>query len=156
MNTSTDTNQTHDTTTNTPRATAIGFRRRTMAGALLVMGITATAVGLAGPSHADAGDLTPGFGSPPTANCQTDRWGFLGSQRRTLCDGPVSADGSWTRQRTIWSPPRFTSTFCPSRGSGYSSTYCSGGYYVDQRLISSDTYPVRPDTVLPDEPGHLG
>ena len=154
MNTSTDTNQTHDTTTNTPRATATGFRRRTMAGALLIMGITGAAVGLAAPSHADFGQ--PDFGSPPTANCKTDPWGFLGSQRRTLCDGPISSDGSWTRQRTIWSPPRFTSTFCPSRGSGYSSTYCSGGYYVDQRLISSDTYPVRPDTVLPDEPGHIG
>jgi hypothetical protein len=25
---------------------------------------------------------------------------------------------------------------------------------VNERLISNETYPVRPDTVLPDEPGH--
>jgi hypothetical protein len=27
---------------------------------------------------------------------------------------------------------------------------------VNERLISNETYPVRPETVLPDEPGHLG
>jgi hypothetical protein len=27
---------------------------------------------------------------------------------------------------------------------------------VNERLVSNETYPVRPDTVLPDEPGHLG
>ena len=154
MNTSANTTQAHDATTSTARATGIGFLRRSMAGAVLAAAITATGVGLAATSQADAGE--PNFGTPPTANCKTDPWGFLGSQRRTLCDGPISADGSWTRQRTIWAPPHFTSTFCSSFGSGHSSTSCSGGYYVDQRLISSDTYPVQPDTVLPDEPGHLG
>lgn len=150
MNTSTNTNQTLDTTTSSASATGTGFLRRSMADAVLAAAITATAVGLAATSHAD-------FGSPaPTANCKTDPWGFLGSQRRTLCDGPISSDGSWTRERTIWVPPHFTSTFCSSSGSRYSYTNCSGGYYVDQRLVSSETYPVRPDTVLPDEPGHLG
>ncbi len=44
-----------------------------------------------------------------------------------------------------------------SRGSrDYSRTNCFGGYWVNERLISNETYPVRPDTVLPDEPGHLG
>ena len=160
MNTSANTTQAHDATTSTARATGTGFLRRSMAGAVLAAAITATGVGLAATSHADAGE--PNFGTPPTANCKTEPWGFLGSQRRTLCDGPISADGSWTRQRTIWAPPHFTSSFCtssPGSYSGrnsYSGTNCSGGYYVDQRLISSDTYPVQPDTVLPDEPGHLG
>jgi len=27
---------------------------------------------------------------------------------------------------------------------------------VNERLVSNETYPVRPDTVLSDEPGHLG
>lgn len=39
--------------TTTARTAAVKFRRRTMAGAVLVMGITATAVGLAAMSHAD-------------------------------------------------------------------------------------------------------
>lgn len=53
MNISTNTNQIHDTTRIAGRTTPVGFRRRTMAGALLVMGLTATAVGLAATSQAD-------------------------------------------------------------------------------------------------------
>jgi hypothetical protein len=75
MNTSANTNQTHDTTTRTARATGIGFLRRSMAGALLATAITATAVGLAATSQAD-----PGAPAPNTANCKTDPWGFLGSR----------------------------------------------------------------------------
>jgi hypothetical protein len=59
MNTSTNTNQTHDTTKITARTTPTGFRRRTMAGTLLVMALTATAVGFAATSHADTGEQTP-------------------------------------------------------------------------------------------------
>jgi hypothetical protein len=137
MNTSATSNQTHDTL------------RRVMAGALLATAITTTAVGLAATSHAEFD------GAPTTANCKTDRWGFLGSQRRTLCDGPISSDGSWSRERTIWRPASYTPFSCSS-GGGSSYSTCSGGYFVPQRQLSSETYPVRPDTVLPDEPGHLG
>jgi hypothetical protein len=100
---------------------------------------------LAGPAHVGA-------------NCQTDPWGFLGSQRRTLCDGPISSDGSWSRERTIWAPAHYSTPICTSRSGSSSSSYtsCSGGYYIDERLIGNETYPVRPDTVLADEPGHLG
>ena len=133
----------------------IGFLRRSMAGALLATAITATGVGLAATSQAD----TPDFATPARADaaCKTEPWGFLGSQRRTLCDGPISKDGSWSRERTIWVPAHQTMYSClNSPGRSYSSTNCSGGYWVDQRLVSNETYPVRPDTVLPDEPGHLG
>src|SRR6185437_8707237 len=42
-------------------------------------------------------------------------------------------------------------------GRSYSSySSCTSGYMVNERLISNETYPVRPETVLPDEPGHLG
>jgi hypothetical protein len=131
----------------------IGFLRRGMAGALLATAITATAVGLAATSQADDGPAAPN-----AANCTTDPWGFLGSQRRTLCDGPISSDGSWNRERTVWVPAHYSTPTCTSSGgSAYSShTSCSGGYFVNQRLVSNETYPVRPDTVLPDEPGHLG
>ena len=130
------------------------FLRRCVAGALLTAGISATTVGLAAPSRADMGDQTPNFASPGHANCTTDPWGFLGSQRRTLCDGPIASDGSWSRERTIWAPAHYTSRICSSLGSDLYSS-CYGGYFVDERLISDETYPVRPDTVLPDEPGHL-
>jgi hypothetical protein len=149
MNTSANINQTHDTTTSTARAT--GILRRTVAGALLATAITATAVGLAATSHAD-----DGAPAPNTANCKTDLWGFLGSQRRTLCDGPIGSDGSWSRTRTIWAPAHYSMPICTHSGSRSYSSYCSGGYFIDQREVSNETYPVRPDTVLPDEPGHLG
>jgi hypothetical protein len=53
MNTSATTNQVYYTTKITARTTPTGFRRRTMAGALLVMALTASAVGFAAISHAD-------------------------------------------------------------------------------------------------------
>jgi hypothetical protein len=142
MNTSTNTNQ---------------ILRRGMVGALLASAITTTVIGLAATAHADD---APSLAGPAHvgANCQTDPWGFLGSQRRTLCDGPVSSDGSWSRERTIWAPAHYSTPICTSRSGSSSSSYtsCSGGYYIDERLMGNETYPVRPDTVLPDEPGHLG
>ncbi|MGO9158289.1 CDGP domain-containing protein [Mycobacterium sp.] len=160
MNTSANTNQIHDTTTSTVRGEGIGFLRRSMVGALLAAAITATGVGLAATSLADDGAPAPNFAGPARAdaNCKTEPWGFLGSQRRTLCDGPIAGDGSWSRERTIWVPAHYSMPLCTSSGGGSYSSYtsCSGGYFVNQRLISNETYPVRPDTVLPDEPGHLG
>jgi hypothetical protein len=154
MNTSTNTTQRI-----TARTTLVGFRRRTLAGALLAMTIAGTAVGLAATSHADFGDPAPDYAhsTRPGANCKTEPWGFLGSQRRTLCDTPVAGDGSWSRERTIWTPAHMTSSYCYGGSSDrfYGSGICTGGYFVDQKLISNETYPVRPDTVLPDEPGHL-
>jgi hypothetical protein len=132
-----------NTSTNTNRSS--GLLRRTMAGVLLGIAITTTAVGFAAaPAHADAG-------------CKIERWGFLGSQLRTLCDGPVSSDGSWSRHRIIVVPAHYSTPICTSGGGSYSSyTHCSGGYLIRERLVSDDTYPVRPETVLHDEPGHLG
>lgn len=158
MNTSANTNQIHATMTRTGRTTASGFRRRTLAGALLINAIAAAAVGLAAMSHADIGDQNPNFAGPAQtgAGCKTEPWGFLGSQRRTLCDGPVSRDGSWSRARTIWVPAHQTSYSCTTRPGRYSSSSCSGGYFIPQSTVSSEVYPVRSDTVLPDEPGHLG
>jgi len=142
MNTSAITTQTQTTK---------GILRRAMAGGLLATAITATAVGLAATSHAD-------FGGPshPGAICKTEPWGFLGSQRRTLCDSPIGVDGSWSRERTIWQPAHRTSYNCDYGSRRSYSTNCYGGYLVPERLISNETYPVRPETVLHDEPGHLG
>jgi hypothetical protein len=154
MNISTNTNKIHD-------ITAAAFRRRTIAGAALVLGLAGTAVGLAATGHADEGAPSPDLAGAVHAGpaCKTEPFGFLGSQRRTLCDGPISSDGSWSRERTIWAPAHYSMPICTSTGGSRSySSYgsCYGGYMVNERLISNETYPVRTDTVLPDEPGHLG
>jgi hypothetical protein len=60
MNTSANTNHIHDAPKVPVRTTPTGFRRRTMAGALLVMALTASAVGFAAMSHADDDTQIPG------------------------------------------------------------------------------------------------
>jgi len=45
---------------------------------------------------------TPAHAIP--ANCQAVPWGFLGSQVRAICDGPILPDGSWMRHRVIGVP----------------------------------------------------
>ncbi|OQZ89348.1 hypothetical protein BST11_17970 [Mycobacterium alsense] len=92
---------------------------------------------------------------PP--NCQISPWGFLGSQRREICDGPIQPDGSWMRHRVIGIPAHYEnpSSSCFG-GDGYSNcTFYPGGWVSDQ-IADDETYPVNPGTVLPDEPGHLG
>lgn len=88
----------------------------------------------------------------PTVGCETIRWGFLGSQRRTICDGPRRPDGSWTRARVIWTPAGYVprNTYC----SRYScSSY--GGYWRDESVQGKETYVVFDHNVLHDEPGWL-
>lgn len=89
--------------------------------------------------------------------CQTGLWGFLFSQRRELCDGPVHADGSWLRRRVIYVPAHNVPLSCSTYGGGlyFASTTCSGGYFQPYAEVDREIYPVTPDTVLPDEPGHL-
>ena len=158
MNTSTNTNQIHHTTTSPARATGIGFLRRNIAGGLLAMAFAATGIGLAATSYADDGAAAPDLAGAVHAGptCKTEPFGL--GWRRTLCDGPMSSDGSWSRERTIWVPAHYSTPICTSRSSSSYSSYsdCYGGYMVNERLLSNETYPVRPDTVLPDEPGHLG
>ena len=91
-----------------------------------------------------------GVAPTPTASadpgCQTMLWGFLGSQRRTICDGPIRPDGSWMRyglsggrsggcRRPAGATPAGAVTGRTPRG-------------------TREVYPVNP-TSLPDEPGHL-
>lgn len=63
-----------NTSTTTARTTANGFLRRTTAGSLLVMAITATAVGLAATSHADPGAPDPNTQSPIYAPAPVGPW----------------------------------------------------------------------------------
>jgi hypothetical protein len=99
-----------------------------------------------------------GMGWAPLANadvepgCQNDRWGFLGSQTRSICDGPKRSDGSWVRYRMIWVPAHQVpvSTSCGT----YSCT-TSGGYWQDEQVFEKVKYPVTEDTVVPGEPDWL-
>ncbi|QGJ90094.1 membrane protein [Mycobacterium phage Indlulamithi] len=84
--------------------------------------------------------------------CETIHWGFLGSQRRIICDGPKRPDGSWERGRVILTPAHYVPRSC------YFGTYsssCSGGYQVDTTVQARESYIVFDSNVLPDEPGWL-
>ncbi|MGH3955916.1 MAG: CDGP domain-containing protein [Mycobacterium sp.] len=94
---------------------------------------------------------TPLAYADPGKGCDTVLWGFLGSQRRTLCDYPARTDGSWTRERIVWTPAHYVRGYC----SGTYYITCYQGYPVGQSVQSVESYPVTPDTVLGDEPGHL-
>lgn len=96
--------------------------------------------------------VAPQASADPGVGCETIRWGFLGSQRRTICDGPRRPDGSWTRARAVWTPAGYVpySSYC----SRYSCSG-SGGYYREESTQARETYVVFDHNVLPDEPGWL-
>lgn len=91
-------------------------------------------------AHEAKGDTSVG--------CETIRWGFLGSQWRTICDGPRREDGSWTRSREIQVSSTWTQGSC-------SLYLCIPGYRNQGGTVAKETYVVHDHTVLPDEPGWL-
>lgn len=115
-------------------------RLAAIVAASVVLAGTAVGAGCAPEAQAD-----PGLG------CETIDWGFLGSQRRTICDGPVKADGNWLRTRIIWTPAHYVPGYC----GGYYVLSCRAGYNVGETLQAKEPYWVNNSNVLPDEPGHL-
>lgn len=115
-----------------------------IAAALFACGALAASTNLA-PAHADP------------ANCQTVPWGFLGGQNRTICDSRLNANGSWMRNRIIWTRAHMVPITTSCSGGTYTS-FCTsyGGGWQPYAETDNEVYPVTPDTVLPDEPGHLG
>lgn len=113
--------------------------------------LAAAAIIAAPAAHAD-----PIPGHP---NCDKRFWGLSldGAQVRVICDGPIQADGSWMRHRVEAVPRHYVNPSSSCSTGSYSSycTYYEGGW-ADEVDNDDETYPVRPDTVLPDEPGHLG
>jgi hypothetical protein len=81
--------------------------RRVAAGAVLAAAPALIALGTATTSQAQTAP-SPGMG------CETIHWGFLGSDRRQICDGPKQADGSWQRTRTIFTPAYVKPLSCDS------------------------------------------
>lgn len=96
--------------------------------------------------------LAPPANADVQPGCQHDRWGFLGTQTRSICDGPQLPDGSWVRYRIVWIPAH-TVPVTTSCGSYSCST--SGGYWQDEQVFEKVKYPVRPETVVAGEPGWL-
>lgn len=113
--------------------------KRTIVAAAAAATLAFTGIAWAADAQADPG-------------CETVLWGFFGSQRRTLCDGPILGNGGWERARVVWVPAHQVPFRCTY--SRYSSS-CSGGYFVDESIVSAEKYIVLPENVLPDEPGHL-
>ncbi|AZV00832.1 hypothetical protein KIY87_gp63 [Mycobacterium phage Malec] len=108
-----------------------------------ILAPTAQADELAWPSDYDPG-------------CDNIRWGFLGSQVRTICDGPRRPDGSWTRGRLISIPAHVNPARSTCTSGSYSST-CTyrEKEYVDMQIIEKTHYDVTDDSVPPGEPGYL-
>jgi len=78
--------------------------------------------------------------------------------------GPIQPDGSWMRRRVIGIPAHYEPASSSCSGGAYYSkcTFYPGGWvdaypggWVDAQIMDDETYPVRPDTVLPDKPGHM-
>lgn len=109
---------------------------------------TSGAIGLAGPSRADY-----------QQGCVSQFWLWYhgDTATRTICDGPIQADGNWMRTRTFyhrsyWEPPQCP--FCNPLQGPCDPMMCVPGHQVPE-VNDRETYSVNPATVLPDEPGHI-
>lgn len=81
------------------------------------------------------------------------------STRRTICDGPIRSDGTWTRWREFYTPSYWVNarSYCRS---GYYSSTCdyTPGYQRERTSRGIEQYEINPageNKVLPDEPGHI-
>jgi hypothetical protein len=120
-------------------------RARHLAGGVVLSAAAALiAVGAPAVGHAD-----PGPSAGPEMGCEVIHWGLFGADRRKICDGPKQSDGTWQRIRTVYNPSHNVPLSCLSDGD------CFGGYTTSDILENQQSYPVAPDTVLPDEPGWL-
>lgn len=95
--------------------------------------------------------------APLPGNCQQQPWlygGLFGRMTtRTICDGPIRPDGSWLRNRNFYAQTYYKPFSCSG---GTYSWSCNGGYQVPEFDTGVEQYTVTADTVLPDEPGHIG
>ncbi|ASR85275.1 hypothetical protein I5H06_gp29 [Mycobacterium phage SirPhilip] len=114
---------------------------------LASLGAVAAAASLALAPVSQAEGYDPG--------CKEDLWGFLGSSRRLICDGPIQPDGSWMRSREFYIPAHRVPlrTTCSGRYSVTCTT--TGGYFQEEVSDGIEVYRVTPETKLGDEPDHL-
>ena len=120
------------------------------AGICWIHGPSAAADSSGSPIPPDLGSDQPAVGPiPDGGNCAQQFWLYGGrGTTRTICDGPVQDDGSWTRCRNFYSPEKdiYVAPIDDQKGSQQ--------YYFPE-LDIYECYPVTPDTVLPDEPGWI-
>jgi len=99
------------------------------------------------------------FAAPAKADyvrgCEFSLWGFLGKDRRTICDYPRRPDGSWERGRLFssggyWTPARTTCS-----GTYSVTCYSYDKTYIEFKVIDNTWYDVTDDTIPPGEPGWL-
>lgn len=93
----------------------------------------------------------------PNIGCERINWGLhiLTPQKRTICDGPRRADGSWERWRQLWTPAHYVPARSYCSGTYWVSCNTTGGYYVDDQIWEEETYIVFDHNVLDGEPGWL-
>lgn len=93
----------------------------------------------------------------PNIGCERINWGLhiLTPQKRTICDGPRRADGSWERWRQLWTPAHYVPLRTSCYGTYSISCTTTGGYAVDDQIWEEQTYVVFDHNVLPDEPAWL-
>lgn len=121
--------------------------RRILAAAASITVLAGTGIAAATvPAKAD-----PGIG------CERINWGLhiLTPQKRTICDGPRRADGSWERFRQLWTPAHYVPRRWICSGYGYVSCTEYGGYHVADQIWEETTYVVFDHNVLDGEPGWL-
>ena len=85
--------------------------------------------------------------------CVTQKWMIgLRMGTRTLCDGPIFANGSWNRER------QFNARSFIADGVSVCYGYGVCTYSLPREIpeiATKEFYVVTPETVLPDEPGHI-
>lgn len=103
-----------------------------------------------------AGILTPTAHADYNPGCTSQFWMVgLRATTRTICDGPIQADGTWMRARNFYAQAYTAAGY----SNCYGGTYYSSCTYTPPQQVpefnKSEVYPVTAATVLPDEPGHL-
>ena len=95
--------------------------------------------------------------------CESVAWGPFGTQKRQLCDGILSVDGSWMRQRIVAIPAGYRDGSSQCYGGGLlmgvsvgwqNCTTRAAGLYP-QVTFENITYRVYPDSIPAGEPGYL-
>lgn len=106
---------------------------------------------------AAAGLSAPRADAAPSDGCERIDWGLhiLTPQKRTICDGPRRADGSWERWRQLWTPAHYVPRRMSCSGYGYITCTEYGGYHVADQVWEEMTYVVFDHNVLDGEPGWL-
>ena len=127
--------------------------RKTKALALVAAAGAIAVAPLVGPPEANA---SPGI----DPKCVDQVWVILfQSTRRTICDGPIRSDGTWTRWREFYTPAHMVNgrSYC-SGGAYYSSCTHTPSYWQERTTRGIEQYDINPageNKVLPDEPGHI-